>query len=425
MTFDLDSWQEVWSTIRRNRLRTLLTALGVFWGIFMLIIMVGAGNGLERGVNRSMAGFATNSMFVWGERTSVPFKGLGPGRPVEFDNADIEVLRALPGVQHLAPRNQLGGWRGGNNVTRGIKAAAFQVNGDTPAIQHIQSVKVQRGRHLNELDLGESRKVAVAGKRVQELLFSEGEDPIGQTILIQGVPFKVVGIFDSLATGDEGERMASTIYIPFTTFQRAFHAGDEVGWFAMTIAPGFRSAEVAKAVKAVLGARHHVAPGDPEAIDSFNAEEEFEKVSNLFLGIRLLIWVVGTATLLAGVVGVSNIMLISVKERTREIGIRKALGATPRGIIGQILQESVVLTALAGYLGVIAGVGILELAGLAVDAMARSGEAPAMFSNPQIDLGVALRATIVLVVAGALAGVIPARNAARVDPVIALRTETT
>jgi putative ABC transport system permease protein len=423
MIFDADSWQEIWGTIRRNRLRTLLTVLGVFWGVFMLIVMVGAGNGLERGVKKSMSGFAANSMAVWGDRTSIPHKGLGPGRPVEFDNADTDALRAVPGVEHVAPRIQLGGWRLGNNVTRGAKAAAFQVNGDTPAIRQVQMVNLVAGRHLNDLDLAETRKIAVVGKRVKELLFEEGDDVLGQAILIRGTYFEIVGLFESPSSGDEGERINTTIYIPFTTFQKAFNQGDRVGWFALTIDPRHRSADVEEAVKRVLRSRHDVAPDDPQALDSFNAEKEFKKVENLFLGIRILIWIVGTATLLAGVVGVSNIMLISVKERTKEIGVRKALGATPARIIGQILQESVVLTALAGYVGVVAGVGVLEAARAAIDAATRAGSAPTMFADPQVDVSVAIVAAAVLIVSGAFAGLIPARNAARVNPVIALRSE--
>jgi putative ABC transport system permease protein len=421
MIFDVDGWQEIWSTVRRNRLRTFLTAMGVFWGLFMLILMVGAGNGLERGVKKSMSGWATNSLFVWAERTSIPYKGLGPGRPVLFDNEDIAAVRAVPGVEHVAPRNQLGGWRGGNNVTRGTKTAGFSVAGDYPEIAHVQYVDVLEGRHLNHLDVAETRKVAVIGKRVREILFAPGEQAVGDSILIQGVHFKVVGVFESVASGEAAERIDSTIHIPFSTFQRAFHWGNRVSWFAMTVDPRFSSADVEKRVKETLAARHDVAPNDAQALDSNNAEEDFRKVRSLFLGIRILIWIVGTATLLAGVIGVSNIMMISVRERTKEIGVRKALGATPARIVAQIIQESVALTAFAGYLGLAAGVGLLELVGMAVDA--NGGGADTMFANPQVDLAVAVTAAAVLVVSGMLAGVIPARNAARVNPVIALRSE--
>ena len=420
---DGDSWQEIWSVIRKNRLRTFLTALGVFWGVFMLIVMVGAGNGLERGVKRTMAGWAANSVGVWSEKTSLPYKGLVPGRQIRFENDDIPAVRAVPGVEYLAPGNQLGGWRGGNNVTRGAKAAAFQVMGEYPEIRHVALVRILAGRHLNDLDIAETRKVAVVGTRVKEQLFREGEEILGQSILIQGTHFEIVGLFVSQAAGDGGERMESTIYVPFTTFQRAFNYGDRVSWFNLTVDPRFRAEAVEEGVKKVLKARHDVAPEDPQAIDGWNAEEEFRNVNSLFLGIRILIWIVGTATLLAGVVGVSNIMMIAVRERTKEIGVRKALGATPFQIVGQIIQESVVITALAGYVGVAAGVGVLELANFAIEAATRAGSAPTMFANPQVDLPVALVAAAVLIVSGALAGVIPARNAARVNPVIALRSE--
>jgi putative ABC transport system permease protein len=414
--FDGDSWQEIWAVIRRNKLRTGLTALGVFWGVFMLIIMVGAGRGLENGVKGSMQGFATNSIFVWAQRSSVPYQGLPPGRRIRFNNEDIEPLRQVPGIEYLAPRNQLGSWDGGNTVSHGEKSHAFQVSGDEPDIRHIEVVQILAGRHLNELDTGERRKVAIIGKRVRELLYKEGEEALESPIKINGVYFTVVGVFKTKASGEEAEEQDSTIYVPFTTFQQAFNQGNNVGWFAMTVKPGFDSPTVQKKVKEILASRHKVAPEDPRAIGSFNAEEEFRKISNLFLGIRILIWVVGVATLLAGVIGVSNVMLISVKERTKEIGVRKALGATPLKIILQIVQESVVLTALAGYVGVVLGVLLLQ----GVSALTESNE---MFTNPQIDIAVALWATGVLVVSGALAGIIPARNAARVNPVIALRSE--
>ena len=419
MIFDPDSWQEIWSTIRKNRLRTALTALGVFWGVFMLVVMVGAGRGLENGVTKSMSGFATNSVFLWSQRTSLPYQGLQPGRSPRFTTDDIEPLLRLPAVEHLAPRVQLGSFRDRNTVRRGSKAGSFQVTGDFPAIRHVQTLFLVRGRGLGELDHAEGRKFAVIGERVHELLFEPGEDPLGQSVEIRGVPFQVVGMFRSRQKGDQGLRESATIQVPFSTFSRAFNTGNRVGWFTFTVRPGFDAVEAEKGAKAILQKRHRISPDDRQAIGSFNVSEEFNKIGALFFGIRTLIWFVGVLTLLAGVVGVSNIMLISVKERTKEIGVRKAVGATPSRIVGQILQESVALTSLSGYVGLVGGVALLEAVRVVLEAPGR--EAPAMFSNPGIDLDVALLAAFVLVVAGAFAGIIPARSASRVDPAVALR----
>lgn len=419
MIFDPDSWQEIWSTIRKNRLRTALTALGVFWGVFMLVVMVGAGRGLENGVNKSMSGFATNSVFLWSQRTSLPYQGLQPGRSPRFTTDDIEPLSRSPAIEYLAPRIQLGSFRDRNTVRRGAKAGAFQVTGDYPTIRHIQTLFLVSGRGLSELDHAEGRKLAVIGERVHELLFEPDEDPLGKSVEIRGVHFQVVGMFRSRQKGDQGQRESATIQIPFSTFSRAFNTGNRVGWFTFTVRPGFDSLEAEKEAKALLHERHKIAPEDRQAIGSFNVSEEFNKVSALFFGIRTLIWFVGILTLLAGVVGVSNIMLISVKERTKEIGVRKAVGATPSRIVGQILQEAVALTSLSGYVGLVGGVALLEVVRAVLEAPGR--EAPTMFANPGIDLQVALLAVLVLVVAGAFAGIIPARSASRVEPAVALR----
>ncbi len=414
---DFDTWQEIWATIRKNRLRTFLTALGVFWGMFMLLLMLGFGNGLQRGVTGNMSGFATNAVYVWGQRTSMPYEGLPPGREVDFTNDDIATIERIRGVEHVAPRVQLGGWRDDNNVTRGVKTGTFGVMGDYPQFEIIQPMRFERGRFLNHLDLTERRKVAVIGNGVQDVLFDKGEDPIGKHIKIHGVYFEVIGLFRPRKGGEDADRAGNTIHIPFTTFQQAFNFNNKVGWFAITADPDVSAALVEQRVRGSLAERHHVHPEDRQALGSFNAEKEFRKITTLFAGIRYFVWFVGLCTLLAGAIGVSNIMLIAVKERTKEIGVRKALGATPRSIIGLVLQESIVLTSLAGYLGLIAGVGLLEGIGSLV------GEGNEIFANPQIDIRVALFGTAVLIVAGAFAGIIPARHAARIHPVEALRAE--
>jgi putative ABC transport system permease protein len=416
--FDVDKWQEIFSTLQRNKLRTFMTACGVFWGIFMLILMLGFGNGLEYGVSRSMSGLSANSVFVWGEKSSMAYKGLKPGRLVQFHEDDIPALRRIEGIEYLAPRVQLGGWQGGGgNVSRGDKTSPFTVMGDYPDVQHIDRLKFRAGRFLNKLDIDERRKVAVIGKDVYAILFSPGEDPIGEYIKIKGVYFQVVGVFEPYRTGDSGDREGQTIFIPFTTFQQAFNQKGRIGWLAMTAEPEVPGKEIEKRVRTVLAERHKIHPEDEAAMGSFNAQKEFQKIRWLFTGIRSFIWFVGIMTLLAGVLGVSNIMLIVVKERTKEIGVRRALGATPYSIVSLVMQESVVLTALAGYAGLCAGVGLLELSRSVV------GEGGDAFANPSVDLTICLIATLVLIVAGAIAGVIPARHAASIKPVVALRAE--
>jgi putative ABC transport system permease protein len=417
--FDLDHWQEIKSALLRNRLRTALTAFGVFWGIFLLMVMLGSGTGLENGVTRGFAGGATNSFFVWTQRTQKPYRGMPAGRQIQLDNADVAAVRRVRAVAVVAPRNQLGGFMGGNNVTRGRKAGAFTVTGDYPAIAHIDSVDMREGRFLDDLDLDERRKVAVIGTRVRDVLFAKGEEAIGDSIEIRGVYFLVVGVFAPQQSGEDGDRKAQTIFVPFTTFQRAFNFGDRVGWLAVTSNPAVPASVAEKEVLDLLRTRHKVAPDDSRAFGHWNMEEEYGKVQGLFGGIRILVWLVGIGTLAAGAIGVSNIMLIIVKERTKEIGIRRAVGARPSAIVAQIVLESVILTACAGYAGLVAGIAIMELVG----GLLPQGGGNTMFTNPDVSIAEALRALGVLVAAGVVAGLAPAQRALQVSPMVALRSE--
>jgi putative ABC transport system permease protein len=414
---DIDGWQEILTTLRRNKLRTFLTAVGVIWGIFILIVMIGVGSGLETGVTRNMSGFAHNAIYFWGQRTTVPYAGMQPGRRIEFDNRDIGALAGeVEGIEFFAPRNQLGGFRQGALVRRDNQTGSFSVMGDYPALRHIETMRVNEGRFLNDLDIKERRKVAVIGRQVVEQLFAPEEDPIGQAIQLRGVYFQIIGVFDPVQSGDGADRQAQTIFVPFTTFQQAFNFGDRVGWFSLTVAPGHDAAGVEAEVRRVLGARHRIAPDDDQAIGAYNAEKDFTKVQNLFAGIDGIIWFAGVMTLLAGVIGVINIMLISVKERTREIGVRKALGATQRSIVGMILRESVLLTSLAGCVGILSGVAVIEqLASQPMDSE--------MFAAPTVGFTPTVIATCLLVISGAIAGLLPAMHAASIDPVEALRAE--
>jgi len=417
--FDADKWNEIYSSLAKNKLRTALTAFGVFWGIFMLIIMLGAGNGLQNGVTENFSGVATNSVFIWTQRTTIPYSGLPKGRSFYMKNEDIEVLKNdVKELDVLSPRNQLRGYRGGNNVSYLNQSGNFQVMGDYPQIMKISPMEITEGRFLNHLDLEEKRKVVVIGTYVKDVLF-KNENPINKNVKVNGVFFKVIGVFKSKKGGNQGERDSQTLFIPFTTFQKAFNYGNVVGWIAATAKPNYSASQVEQRIVSILKRRHTVAPKDERAFGSWNAEEEYNQINGLFSGISMLIWVVGIGTLSAGIIGVSNIMLIIVKERTKEIGVRRAIGATPLSIVGQIMTEAIVLTSIAGYLGLTFGVLVTEAISNAMGPM----QGDSMFTNPTIDLKVALTALSILVIAGALAGLIPARKAVKIKPIEALRTE--
>ena len=421
--FDLDKWQEIFAALKKNKMRTFLTAFGVFWGIFMLIIMLGSGRGLQNAVFEGMKDFATNSVFLWTQPTTEPFAGFPRGRRFNFRNDDIEALRKnIPELDVIAPRLQArGGSSATDNVVIGIKTGSFTINGDYPEWNLIDPVKILSGRFLNNLDLNHKRKVAVIGDMVKDVLFDSEEDPIGKYIRINGVYFQVVGVFSPLNSniGFGGDK-AQSIYIPFTTLQQTYNYGDMVGWFAMTAKDDVPASVIDKKAKELLKRRHKINPDDSQAVTGVNLDEEFKKVSGLFLGIDVLIWIVGIGTLLAGVIGISNIMLIVVKERTKEIGIQRALGATPRKIITQIISESVFITTLAGYFGLSIAVFLLEMINKAL--IASGGENQA-FRNPGVDFNIAVTALVILIVAGAVAGLIPANRAVKIKPIDALRDE--
>ena len=416
--FDSDSWQEIFATIKKNKLRTFLTCLGVFWGIFMLVVMLGSGNGLKNGILSDFDGTATNSFFCWAQKTSKPWKGMKPGRGFHFTNEDFKALKDIPDLAVVSPMNQLGDYRGTSNVMRGLKTGGFSVNGIYPVLNKIESIKISAGRFVNENDLKEKRKVAVIGKHARAVLFEKTEEPIGDYIRVNGVYFKVIGVTEPTGSGQQSEEQSSTIYIPFSTFQQAFNFGDRVGWFSVTAKEGISASVAEDKALSLLRERHKISPEDGIAIGHWNMEKEFNKLNGLFSGIELLVWIVGTGTLLAGIIGVSNIMLIIVKERTKEIGIRRALGAPPSHIVRQLIMESVFLTAIAGYIGLVVSVGLMELISSSLPTDNHS-----MFRNPGVDLHVAIIALTILIVAGALAGFIPAKRAIAISPVEALRNE--
>ncbi|MCB0807065.1 MAG: ABC transporter permease [Bacteroidales bacterium] len=421
--FDRDRWQEIFHTLKKNRLRTFMTAFGVFWGIFMLIIMLGSGAGLENGVTAGMGNFATNSVFIWTEATTMPYKGFPRGRRFWFRNDDIKALKDnIPEIKYLAPKLQ--GWSSGdgtNNTIRKDKTGAFSIMGEYPAWNKIDPMEMTEGRFINDIDIEQKRKVAVIGGRVREVLFEADEDPVGDYIQIQGVYFQVVGVFKPLNTNiNFGGEKEQSIYIPFTTLQKTYNYGDFVGWFSITSDDEVPASEVEEKAMKLLAERHDVHPDDKDAFGHFNLENEYRQMAGLFSGISGLIWLVGIGTLLAGVIGISNIMLVIVKERTKEIGIQRALGASPFNIMTQIVTESVFLTAIAGYFGLVAGVGLVE----GINYMlVQSGADNEMFKRPEVDFNIAMVSLAILVISGALAGLIPARRAVKIKPIDALRDE--
>ncbi len=413
--FDYDKWQEIFNTIAKHKLRTGLTALGVFWGIFMLVFLMGAGNGLQNGVNGLFGGHAKNSVYMGSNRTSLPYKGMKPGRYFSLDNDDVAAIRNNfeEEIAHIAPRL----WMPAGNVSHGEKSASFDVRGDLPDLIHIDALEVYQGRFLNELDVKNKRKIAVVGREVVKALFDEEEEAIGAYIKLRGTKFKIVGVLKSNRRGEDAVEDEKTVLLPITTVQQLRNQPGQIGWFVCAMYPKVDVGIVEEKIKKLLKNRHNIHPDDQRAIWSDNIQEEYQQITGLFTGITVLVWFVGIGSLLAGVIGVGNIMLILVKERTKEIGIRKALGATPTSIISMILMESVFLTTIAGYLGLACSVGILFMMSQFM------GDATAFFSNPEIDLGICLLALAILVICGALTGLIPAMQAANVNPVIALKDE--
>jgi putative ABC transport system permease protein len=416
--FDRDNWYEIWAVLRSNKLRTMLTAFGVAWGIFMLVVMLGFGSAMQSGTKRNMRGMATNMMWVWGQTTTIEYDGYKPGRPVQFKTSDIAKLRDLPGVEFLAPRLQLGGWMNGFLVSYGTKSGSYSVFGDYPDFKHIISFEYLGGRFINDRDIAENRKVCVIGQAVLEELFPAHENAIGKYIKISGVYFEVVGVTKTLRTGQGGDRDTHSIYVPFSTLKTAFHTGDRVAFWAISARPGVDGPELERQVRDALSKAHHVSPDDHMAIGSFNMFVMFGKFDAVFFWLWAISWIVGGMTLLAGVIGVSNIMLIAVKERTKEFGVRKALGATPRSVVGMVLMETVVLTTIAGLIGIAFGSAVLY----AFDfLLANVTDSP--FGPPEVGLGTVAEALAVLVGSAALAGLIPATHAASIKPIEALRTE--
>ncbi|HKJ79882.1 MAG TPA: ABC transporter permease [Prolixibacteraceae bacterium] len=419
--FDIDKWQEIIATIKKNKMRTFLTGFSVAWGIFMLMILLGSGNGLSNGVSQNFMRDAVNAMWLWSGRTSIPYQGMKENRDIKFTNSDYEVLTDMPGIEFSSGRYFLQG----NQISYENEFGEYTAITCHPDLQKVESLELVEGRFVNEVDILKTRKSIVLGKDIYDALFN-GKEAIGEYVKVNNVPFKVVGI--CLEGGSTRHRNA---YMPVTTAQKVFNGSNRLHSFAVTVdASTIESSQaVEEKVRETLARRHKFDKNDQSALGSYNKLENYLETMKIFRAIKLFIWVIGTGTLIAGVVGVSNIMLIVVKERTKEIGIRKAIGASPGSVIGLILLESILITTIAGYIGLVLGTGLMEGINFfieqqyAASAATNGGNGDSIFRNPTVDLNIAAMATGLLIVAGALAGYIPAKRAARIKPIEALRDE--
>ena len=421
MVIDVEKWQEIFNTLRRHKLRTALTCFGVFWGIFMLTVLLGAAKGLENGVNDGFPR-VTNTVFVWLQApTQIAYQGMPVGRWIRFKPEDpATIQKEVPSVGFIRGLNSVGIWDGSAPYTvRKSKNGAFSVQGGYAGVENIDAMRIVAGRSINRLDEIERRKVALIGQRVMDQLFEKDESPLGQDIVVNGITFQVIGVFTSLQEGNQ-QQEEQRIYLPNDTLRYSFNQIGNVGSFVFLPKEGIH-AKVAEAdVKAYLAKVNKVSPDDRGVFGSFNMQEQFDKVQGLFTGIRFFSWLVAVGTIFAGAVGVGNIMLIVVKERTREIGLRKAMGATPASIVGMIMQESLFITAVAGYSGLV--VGALLIAGVGQVVAAQGGKA-GFFGMPEVEFSTVLVALAVLVASGVLASLMPAAKAAAVNPIVALQDE--
>ncbi len=417
--FDLDKWQEIWNTITANKVRSIMTGFGVFWGILMLVLLVGIGNAFEGGVMKGVKGFATNSCFFWTNATSEPYNGFRKGRNWVMNARDVEAIKAqVKGVEHVSP--MLFGESSSKNVVWGRKSTGAQVTGVYADHFKIQTQTVIHGRLFNDLDSKNQSKVALIGRTVAENLFEKGQNPVGEYIRVNGIYFQVVGVIRPNSQAQVGGDAKTSVYLPFSTMQKTFNKGDTIYFMSATAKPDVPVTIIEKQIKEIIKKNHNIAPKDDKASRSFNMEQEFKTFVNLFLGIRWLIWFVGIGTLMSGIIGVSNIMLVTVRERTREIGVRRALGAKPIAILIQVISESFVLTFIAGFGGLFLGAGILELVNMGMQGMP---DDDMIFIPPFVSFSTAMASISILIFSGLLAGFIPAMRALSIKAIDAIREE--
>ena len=411
---DFDSFSEILNVLTRNKSRTFLTGFGVFWGVFMLVGLVGGGDGLNEILNNNLAGFATNSAVVWAQPTTKPYHGFRKGRQWTLNYDDIKRLRAhVPELDVITPTIS----RWGANATHDDRSASGIIKGVLPEMQKVSEPKMMYGRYINQMDVNQGRKVCVIGKQVYKSLFPKGGDPCGDVIRIDSVYFSVVGVNYSDGNMNVNGNDQQAVFMPLSLVQQIYNRGHSVDIICVTGKPGVVMSDITDKIRHVIAKAHDVAPDDEKGVMVFNTEMMFSMVDNMFRGINMLIWLVGIGTLLAGAIGVSNIMMVTVRERTVEIGIRRAIGATPRNILSQIIQESILLTSIAGMSGILFVVLVLQ--GLEM-ANTTDGVAAAHF---QISFWTAIGAVLLLSVLGVLAGLAPALRAMSIKPVDAMRDE--
>lgn len=417
--FDKDTWQEIFSSIGQNKVRTIITIIGVLWGIFLYIVLSGAAKGVDNGFERQFERISSNSLFVWGEVTSVPYDGFKTGRSINFNLSDVAALKnRIPEIQHIAPRNSSGVFGGSKaQLVNGQKKGSYNIYGDFPILTTITTKNIfEGGRFINESDIQNKRKVCVIGERTLQELFEEGETPISKFISINGIYFKIIGVnkfVDGGGPGDDGD-----IFLPFTTYQRLYNTGEYVDFLLVAAYPEADIVKVEADIRAVLKELHNISPIDKRALGGFNIGKMFKQITQFASGMTFLSMVIGLATIIGGIIGIGNILLISVKERTKEIGIRRAIGATPKEIRTQIMLESVFLTVIAGIIGIILGALVLSAINMATKNMI---DLP--FTNPTVPISYILGALFLMVVLGTLIGLIPAHRAISIKPIDALREE--
>jgi len=416
--FDIDKWQEIFATIKKNKMRTFLTGFSVAWGIFMLMILLGSGNGLSNGVASNFMNDAVNAMWIWTGKTSIAHEGMKTGRNIQFHNEDQELVKNVSGVGVTSGRYYLGNTR----YSYGKESGDYSTVTCHPQLQDVENIKIEKGRFINQIDIQQNRKVVVIGTDIKEALFKD-VDAIGEYVNVNMVPFKVVGVCT-----ESGSSKSRNAYMPLSTAQMIFSGSNRLHNLALTINANTleESQAIEEQIRNTLAKQHKFDPKDESAIGLNNKLENYIQTMKIFQAINIFIWIIGIGTLIAGIVGVSNIMLIVVKERTKEIGIRKALGASPSSVVGLILLEAIMITTIAGYIGLVLGTGLMEMINYLMVQSATpsaSDQGDTIFLNPTVDFGIAVSATLLLIVAGAIAGYIPAKRAASIKPIVALRDE--
>ena len=417
MRIDIDTYREIIDTLTRNKSRSFLTGFGVFWGVFMLVALMGGGKGLKEKLDKNFEGFAQNAVIIGAEQTTKPYKGFRKGRWWAMEYKDIDRLKQkVPELNAAAPI-LFSSWRGGNTAYYGDQKTTPRIQGTVPEIVDIIAPKMYYGRYLNEMDIKEHRKVCVIGKKVYKDLFKEGGDPCGKKIRIDSTYYEVVGVDYSSGNINIGGRTEEKVTIPITMMQAAFNRGNEIDVIAATGRQGVMMSEITPRIRETIARAHYVDPTDEQGMFVFNSELMFQMINNLFKGVNILIWLVGLGTLLAGAIGVSNIMMVTVRERTTEIGIRRAIGATPKMILSQIISESIVLTLVAGMSGILFGVMILQMLEM------YNTEDGIIETHFQVSFWTAIFCAVIVSALGVLAGLAPAARAMSIKPVDAMRDE--